>query len=338
MKGLAMLLAVMLVCVIGSVSAEMPNSDDVYVVQEGDVLYTLEGEYSGRPWQWSRLVEMNPFLKDSGRTWIDGKGRTIVLIRPGEELRGLGELGIIPQPLPLEQLKTAVPASVAKSLPNESNSCPWLWWLLVLAAATAFVIFIISVKRNPATAGPAVISGGVSDETVTRVFRDNCARQGGEHIEIRDVVRGRLYGAVRIRYGDNRSRLMVLWGNMGYRALVRRNNGTWNEEYMLQACGNDLRLSGARYIPGLGFRFVPETVVEGPVETSQTTSQTATAASQAPAAEDSPSNPDADESENKHFTFKPATRVNPNNLVQFKGFSSFEVKVAEDGTTIVRFN
>lgn len=329
MKGLAMLLAVMLICVIGSVSAQMPNSDDVYVVQEGDVLYTLEGEYSGRPWQWSRLVEMNSFLKDPGRTWIDQKGRTIVLIRPGEELRGLGELGIIPQPLPLEQLKNAVPASAAEASAVEPNSRSWLWWLLALAAL-ALAILVALAKRNPVTAGPAVISGGVSDETAAQAFHDNCARQGGEHIEIRDLVRGRLYGAVSVRYGDNRSRLMVLWGNIGYRALVRRNNGVWNEEYMLQACGNDLRSSGVRYIPGLGFRFVPEAVVERPA------AQPATA-SQAPAAEDSPNNPVADESEDKHFTFKPATGVNPNNLVQFKGFSSFEVKVAEDGTTIVRF-
>jgi hypothetical protein len=331
MKGLAMLLAVMLVCVIGSVSAQMPNSDDVYVVQEGDVLYTLEGNYSGRPWQWSRLVEMNSFLKDPGRTWTDEKGRIIVLIRPGEELRGLGELGIIPQPLPLEQLKNAVPASAAE-LPVEPNSRPWLWWLLALAAL-ALAIVIALAKRNPVTAGPAVISGGVSDETAARAFRDNCARQGGEHIEIREIVRGRLYGAVRVRYGDNRSRLMMLWGDIGYRALVRRNNGVWNEEYMLQACGNDLRSSGARYIPGLGFRFVPETIVERPAEATQAEST----ASQAPAAEDSPSDPATDEGENKHFTFKPATGTNPNNLVQFKGFSSFEVKVIEDGTTVVRF-
>jgi hypothetical protein len=71
---------------IAQTPAERAERPDVYVVQEGDCLYTLEGNYTGRPWQWARLTSLNPFLKNPGRTWVDGKGRTIVLIKPGEKL------------------------------------------------------------------------------------------------------------------------------------------------------------------------------------------------------------------------------------------------------------
>jgi len=133
--------------VLGLSVAQTPTGtrSDVYVVKKGDVLYTLEGNYSGKPNQWRRLVDANPFLKNPGRIWVDGKGRTIALIRPGEKLRGLGELGIIPQPLPLDRLKVEAPAPIVPApMPKADHS--WLWWLvLALCALLIFAAFLASL-------------------------------------------------------------------------------------------------------------------------------------------------------------------------------------------------
>jgi hypothetical protein len=184
------------------------------------------------------------------------------------------------------------------------------------------------MRRDPVTAGPPVVPGGVTNMTAANQFRANISQTTGMPIEIRDLVRGRIYGAVRVRYHDGSSRRMLLAGQIGYRAMVRRGGGPWTEEFMLQGCGNDLRLSGARYIPGFGFRFVPEAVVE---ETPQPRPATATATA---TAQPEPATP-AEEGE-KHFTFRPAVGGRPN-LVDFKGFGSFEVEV-KDGRTMVRFS
>ena len=122
---------------------------------------------------------------------------------------------------------------------------------------------------------------------------------------------------------------------------------------MLQGCGNDLRMSGARYIPGFGFRFVPEELVaDAPPQTAaQPTPPAGEEAAEitevrlidaitgARSAPDSPpataATAAADEGE-KEFVFKPAAKTRPN-LVEFKGFESFEVGV-KDGKTTVRFS
>jgi len=314
-------------CLVVVLLAALCFAADEYVVQKGDVLYTLEGDYSGRPWQWGRLVELNPFLKVPGRTWVDEKGRTIVLIRPGEELRGLKELGIVPQPFPIERLKVEDSSALVPVPVPHGHS--WFWWLLLILSGLAIIaaiVALIRIRRNPVTAGNPVVSGGVTDRTAAGQFRENIAQTTGvptDRIEIHNLVRGRMYGVVNVRYRDGQSRRMLLVGQIGYRAMVRRNGGPWTEEYMLQACGNDLSMSGARYVPGFGFRFVPEVAVEetprpAPVQSTPTPAST-------PAAEGE-----------KHFTFRPAGGGRPN-MADFEGFASFDVEV-RDGKTTVRFS
>lgn len=319
-----------------------PERLDVYVVQKGDVLYTLEGNYSGRPWQWARLVELNPFLENPGRVWEDEKGRTIVLIRPGEELRGLGKLGIVPRPFPLERLRVEMPPSrKPATAPTPAPANRNYSWLLLLLIPVVFLLWYLLVyrrmRRDPVAAGPAVVPGGVTDRTAAGQFRENLSRTTGtpiDRIEIRDLVRGRIYGAVNIRYRDGSSRRMLLAGEVGYRVMVRRNGGSWTEEFMLQGCGNDLRLFGARYIPGFDFRFVPEAVVEETPRPAGPSAPASTATLAPAPTQLQPATPD--EEGEKHFTFRPADKGRPN-FVDFKGFGSFEVEV-KSGRTMVRFS
>ncbi len=312
--------------VVAVVAQPLMPGRDLYIVQKGDTLFSLEGNYTGKPWQWSRLVSLNPFLKNPGRIWADEKGRTIVLIRPGEKLNGLGELGIVPRPFPLERLRAEAPKPAPTPAPA-SRDYSWLWWLWMILAVLILSALIAyrRMRRDPVTAGPAVVRGGVTDATATNQFRKNISRATEvpiDRIEIRNPVRGYVYGAVNIRYRDGSSRRMVLTGQVGYRAMVRRSGDSWAEEYMLQGCGNDLRMSGAQYIPGFGFRFVPAEVVEEAPQPVPAQPEPATA-------------PTRVEGE-KYFTFRPAAGGRPN-FVDFRGFSSFEVEV-RDGRTMVRFS
>jgi len=337
MKRTCLVVMVLVLALVGIAIAQAPSSErDVYVVQQGDKLYTLEGDYSGRPWQWGRLVELNPFLKNPGRTWVDEKNRMIVLIKPGEKLNGLGELGIVPQPFPIGRLKIGAPPPAPTPAPADFDLR--LLWLLAAAFILLGVALIIKrMRRDPVAAGIAVVPGGVVDTTAANQFRENLSRTTGtpsDRIEIRDLARGRIYGAVDVRYRDSSLRRMLLRGEVGYRAMVRRNASAWAEEFMLQGCGNDLRLSGVRYIPGFGFRFVPEAVVEGALRPAESPASASTVTS-APA-QTQPQPATSDEGSEKHFTFRPAGGGRPN-FVDSKGYGSFEVEV-KDGRTMVRFS
>ena len=308
----------MLVAIAFTAIAQDSPNQDTYIIQKGDVLFTLEGNYSGNPQQWSRLITLNPFLQDPGRTWIDKKGRTIVLIKPGEELHGLGELGIIPQPLSLDLLTPPVP-------PTEQRSYFILWLLGVVATIMLLLYIILKLLRSPITAGPAMVPGGVTNETVTQQFRANSVWPIttvalNDQIEIKNVVKGFLYGLVRVNYGDNSCRHIVLTGHIGYRAMVRHHkDGPWSEEYMLRGCGNDLRSSGVKYIPGFAFHFLPIEVVEETPQSSQIEKNEKTEIPQ----------------DKRHFNF--SLKDGRPNLIQYKGIQSFEFQETERNQSEIRF-
>lgn len=125
------------------------EKEDYYIVQKGDTLWVLEGEFSGKPAQWNRLLELNPFLRGSGRVWVDNQGRTIVLIRPGEELKGLKELGIIPNLYPIDQLK--VMPQAAQTI--DTGVPWWVWLLLTWIDGAIFLFAVIALTRLSVTIG-----------------------------------------------------------------------------------------------------------------------------------------------------------------------------------------
>lgn len=242
----------------------------VYTVQPDDTLWVLEGMNSGDPAQWRRLVGFNPFLQEPGRIFEDSQGRTIALIRPGEQLFGLDQLGILPTVIPASELRLAtpqLPTVIREEIPV------WLFWVLVAAGALLLAAWLFNrtLNADAATGGLPFVAGGVrDDETATRRFHQMGERArerwtGSGSFRIREQIAGRIWGVMRILYADGSERISRFNGDRAYRANVTYPNGTEGTLYMLQACGNDLLYSGiSRYIPGAGFRFEPDMAATEP--------------------------------------------------------------------------
>jgi len=354
MSRVARLLLAIALLFCGTVMATptpMPTEQDRYVVQKDDNLYSLEGEYSGNPQQWGRLVELNPFLNDPGRTWEKG-GKTIVLIRPGEELLGLKELGIVPNPFPLDQLSVADPDTsvvIAGSTETSQGSNMLRWFILALSAiAIAFLIWRIRLRRNPVMAGPPIIPEGVTNETASAAFRNQVVRTSGTpmaNVQIRNISRGRLYGHAQVGYQRGHRRNLILNGDVGYKAEVRRDGGNWSEEYMLLACGNDVR-AGSRFFPGANFRFEIDEAIESEPQTVEPAPEaTPPAEPQVEAENPPPSAPsqalaepetaDGDEDEEVVLDFKPATATKPALIRIPDGVTSVKI-TKKGGVTSIR--
>lgn len=319
-------------------STKSAEDDVFYTIEKGDTLWALEGKFSGKPWMWKRIVDLNPFLKEPGRFKLNEESLPIVMLEPGEKLIGMKKLGITPKKLPYEELKGIIPVPTS-STPVKPANPNWLWQLLTVTALLCAIVVLLKMQKNPVTVGPAMIYGGVDDETVTSQFRTNkvwpATLTSNDRIEVKDVVKGKIFGLVRIKYGDNKSRIMILTNEIGYRAMVRRNDGPWTEEFMLQGCGNDVR-SGTRYIPGFGFRFISEDPVmeETPQPAVRATASSSISMSEIATTDAFVPSPEATE-DAKYFVFRPATG-SLQNLVQFKGFKTFEIEEVR-GQMSVRF-
>jgi hypothetical protein len=222
-------------------------------------------------------------------------GATIVLIRIGETLAGLEELGItvappapvppIVLPQPTTVLRISPPVVVQAEEPVEeigSIDVHPLWWLLLLAlllvAAVPCIQWVLSRRTfgtaDPVTAGPPMINGGLSDATADEAFRRMAERQTGlsfRSFTVLQSIAGQVYGTMIVSYADGKERRMSMNGQRAYQARVRFPNGHEESLYMLQACGNDLRFGGInRYRPGGDFRFTPEvrgSIVPAPART-----------------------------------------------------------------------
>jgi hypothetical protein len=114
---------------------------DVYTVKAGDTLYELAGVYRDDPELWRQIMIDNPFLQEKGRVFEKG-GKTIVLIKPGEALNGLGRLGATVKLVPLDRSHpTPVPTLVP---PVVDDSWP-LWAKIMIALLTLIVALIITI-------------------------------------------------------------------------------------------------------------------------------------------------------------------------------------------------
>ena len=126
-----------------------PNVPSTYTVANGDTLWALSGEKLQDPLQWGKILGANSFLNQPGRVF-ENNGKTVVLIRPGENLVIPDGLGVKTEIVPLPALK---PASVSET--------PWLWILLGLGITLLVIgLALRRVFRNPATSGQPIIQGG----------------------------------------------------------------------------------------------------------------------------------------------------------------------------------
>lgn len=145
MKRLIACALVLFVLLAATLSVAQQNASSQYTVQKGDNLWQLAGDKLKDPMLWQRIYKQNPFLQEPGRRF-ENDGIIYVLIKPGEKLVGLEELGIIPSFAPIEKLTT--PAEVVHQVAYEIPS--WLWWLLVFLAAVATYAFLRSHENAKA--------------------------------------------------------------------------------------------------------------------------------------------------------------------------------------------
>lgn len=130
------------------------STEDLYVVQQDDTLYELAGVRRSNPELWRQVVAVNPFLQEKGRLF-DRNGKTIVLIRPGEKLVGLGRLGIVAERVPFDRLQPApAPVPTPTPVPIDDSWPLWAWILIILLSLVvvvlAIVIFAIVTGNNAA--------------------------------------------------------------------------------------------------------------------------------------------------------------------------------------------
>lgn len=277
---------------------------ETYTVRPDDTLWDLSKAYRGDPTKWGEVLGANPFLKEKGRIFAHTDGRTIVLLRPGEELAGLNHIGLTaemvsfsslwptlaPSQIQAASAQTAPVSTVANtttvepSVPFYSiriyNNPLWMWVLLVI------VVILVGrslykdgvFSRKPASAaGPPIIPGGVRGDipAIETRFERIAERHYGERNPQADLATERLerIGAIEtgflsgrgvVQYRDH-SETRRMHREPAYRARFRFPDGTEEDLYFLQLCANDVRFYGARYA---GFQWEAERVIV-PMSTPQ---------------------------------------------------------------------
>ncbi len=255
------------------------NDCFIYTFVTGDTLWDLTGP------QWRELLmyEYNSWL--SSRITERSPDDVFALVKSGEKIlvpRGFGieEALKIEPPAPFtttSKVRPALPAYKSEG-PDGSGAASaassFLWWawmipfLLVLSMGAIFAtgIFFGLLRRNPATAGPAIVEGGIlPDETdaIESRFNQMAERRYGQidptanlnvthPIRVGPIEEGTLSGWGWILFRDFLRRFMHMNREPAYRARFRFPNGTEEELFFLQRCGNDA--IDTRY---LGFRFDP---------------------------------------------------------------------------------
>lgn len=281
--GIGALILLVLGLYIGFSEAATPTTQE-YEVKPGDTLWALSGEYLKDPLKWGEVLGRNPFLKEPGRIF-EKNGRTIVLIKPGERLLGLKEIGVTAiEILPISALR--LPSSGGVSLPSwgQLYTHPLFWTglliFILLVAGFAYTVWLLVL---PAVMGPRrrvrvpIVEDGIPPEATASLnarFERIAERRLGQldpqanlttqrPQRIGPIERGFLSGRGIVQYRD-RSEERTLTRELAYRARFRFPNGSEEESFFLQACANDVTFGGARYT---GYTFEPESIV-APVPTA----------------------------------------------------------------------
>lgn len=235
-------------------------------VQGGDSLWRISARVQQDPTLWERIYERNPFLQKNGRRFVNPANRwTYVLIRPGEQLCGLDELGIVPKLADTKDL-TAMgfappkPEKVFVRLPS-----PWeyFWfWMTPLLIAMALLVLYAFFSRDPTRVGAGrVREEGIHTPTAAAEhFRQQLAQEFGApaaFAQILSMVRGRAYGWARISDCVGTFFRRLLRGEPTWEVRARFRDGRQVIRYSLMACANDVRAGGGM-MPGFGFLFVVE--------------------------------------------------------------------------------
>ncbi len=112
------------------------HTGGIYVVKKGDCLWTLSGKFLNDPLRWREVYNANPFLLRPGRLFYRN-GLIIVLIKPGEQLKGLEKVG-----WKIERVM------VINNYYVRSNDFPWWVLLLLLGFGLALLLWYL-YQRSP---------------------------------------------------------------------------------------------------------------------------------------------------------------------------------------------
>ena len=246
-----------------------PDPNDVYVVRAGDTVWNLSEIHLRDPMKYRSVMSLNSHLR--GRLEMR-RGKPIVWIYPGDEICGLKALGITPPS-----------GTEIKPEPNKgkndkaSNELPWplrtmsaiLWLGLIAIAIGAVVVgfgfWRLFLRRDPATAGPAIVPGGIhrdQPQAVADRLDEIALRQWGNLSPGANIVSGprpERVGTVQAIYFTgtrlvgfaDRPRWTRLVREPAYQALYRFPDNTERMQYFLEVCGNDL---------GRGIQYLPEKI------------------------------------------------------------------------------
>lgn len=187
-KAISTFALAMVLMAVGRMPIVIAQAQEGHIVQQGDTLWRLSGNYLGDPVRWGEVLGANPFLKQPGRQFKLPDGRIVILIKPGEILEGLDYLGVTAEPVPIEELKPA-PAETGKvadantqtALPQSEFGFDWLWaFLVILGLIAAYLIYSMiksslqasrerrkrqererELRQDPVMSGPAMVPGGI---------------------------------------------------------------------------------------------------------------------------------------------------------------------------------
>jgi len=285
-----------------------PTLKAQYEVKKGDTLYALAGQHLESTDVWEKIYQANPFLREKGRRFETPDGKTVVLIRPGEVLLGLTPIGVVaverPELLSTLKGETKVVENEAWSL------FKWIMLLLlaIFAGFLIWLLFKknelsnaeraegirqlrdrnseiarerenVRLNSDPVAGGPPVVPGGITMATApdhfrnmgVNIWRETTGRQTTPDLmTILEIIPGLAWGRMLVSYANGRAEERRLNGQRVFRGRVRFPDGIEETLYMLQGCGNDVRISGNRNTPADDFRFVPDSEAVAPVAPAPT--------------------------------------------------------------------
>ncbi len=243
------------------------NPQPLYTVQPNDTVWELSGVKLDNPTQWQKVVAANPFLQEAGRVFKASDGKTVVLIKPGEQLAGLEAAGILPQVANLAQLGIAPPPP-----PPPTESYTWLRVLFGILILIGLLGYLAHRKwLRPEQAGPAVIRGGINNDTAPEVMRAQAAHDFGlpvNGIQVMSISAGTATGWANVGYADH-DRPQYLRERACFECVYTADGHEGEQRaYSLQGCANPVRYGRPDVVPGQDFVFTPNRVgaaVELPV-------------------------------------------------------------------------
>lgn len=297
-----------------------------------ETLWGLAERNFGDPMVWQQQIwDKNPQIHGAGRRYTDSQKRDIVRIYLGDCLQGLTPQGKL---IPASVASTPVVQPPAVVQPSWYSQIPsWVWGLVALLLLALAFLGWREIKKDPATSGEPIVPGGVNEQTARDRFQQMAAnahraRTGqslvAQNFQIRHQVAGRMDGLMMVSYANGSRRPRLMANEPAFRATVQFPDGSQEDLYMLQRCGNDLRYGGIhRYVPGLGFRFTPD--AEAPA---------APAPAPAPAGVATPIGDKA-----VHIELVPADGQHETSMLRAKGVDPNRISysVDHDGTATIRF-